>query len=163
MRNRREWVAFCLSLGGCWEDYPFDEEWTVMRHRGNRRSFAFFYERGGTLWVNCKCPPEEGDFLRAHVPGFFPGLPHEQDPLGHGGAGRARGRKRGRAGNPAVLRPDPAAVVRNFPAKKPPASSECCPGACVCLAYAAFAWLSSFSTAASLTQRQRTSAAFSRS
>ena len=72
MRSRREWVAFCLSLGGCWEDYPFDEEWTVMRHRGNRRSFAFFYERGGTLWVNCKCPPEEGDFLRAHVPGFFP-------------------------------------------------------------------------------------------
>jgi predicted DNA-binding protein (MmcQ/YjbR family) len=70
--GRREWIEFCLSLGNCYEDYPFDEEWALIRHRENRRAFAFLYERNGKLWVNLKCRPEEGDFLRAHVSGFFP-------------------------------------------------------------------------------------------
>ena len=35
-----------------------------MRHRTNRKSFAFIYERHGKLCVNLKCKPLEADFLR---------------------------------------------------------------------------------------------------
>ena len=31
--GRTEWIAYCLTLPGSYEDYPFGEEWTVMRHR----------------------------------------------------------------------------------------------------------------------------------
>ena len=47
-----------------YEDYPFDENWTAMRHGGNKKSFAFIYERNGKLCVNLKCEPSEADILR---------------------------------------------------------------------------------------------------
>ncbi len=31
MRTRQEAIQYCLSLGGCYEDYPFrDPNWTVI-------------------------------------------------------------------------------------------------------------------------------------
>ena len=38
--KREDWVAFCRTLPGRYEEYPFGEEWTVMRHRENQKSFA---------------------------------------------------------------------------------------------------------------------------
>ena len=67
--TRRELIDFCLTFPAAYEDYPFDDvaddsAWTVMRHRTNRKSFAFIYERHGRLCVNLKCKPLEADFLR---------------------------------------------------------------------------------------------------
>ena len=59
------------AFAAAYEDYPFDdglvssESWTAMRHRGNLKTFAFIFERGGVLTVNLKCRPMEADFLRS--------------------------------------------------------------------------------------------------
>lgn len=67
--TRQEIICYCLSLPLTYEDYPFDNiadagAWTVMRHKGNKKSFALIYERNGELCVNLKCDPFEADFLR---------------------------------------------------------------------------------------------------
>ena len=67
--TRQELIDFCLTFPAAYEDYPFDDimdagAWTVMRHRFNKKSFAFIYERNGKLCVNLKCEPLEADFLR---------------------------------------------------------------------------------------------------
>ena len=67
--TRRELIDYCLTFPAAYEDYPFDDvadetAWTVMRHRTNKKGFAFIYERGGHLCVNLKCDPFEADFLR---------------------------------------------------------------------------------------------------
>lgn len=74
MRTREEVVAACLALGGCYEDYPFnDPNWTVMRHHGNRRSFAFICMREGNIWVNLKAEPMWGEHWRRTYPAVRPG------------------------------------------------------------------------------------------
>ncbi|MDR2712907.1 MAG: MmcQ/YjbR family DNA-binding protein [Clostridiales bacterium] len=65
----QELIDFCLTFPAAYEDYPFDEmtgdgAWAVMRHRTNKKSFAFIYERNGKLCINLKCEPVETDFLR---------------------------------------------------------------------------------------------------
>ena len=78
--TRRELIDLCLSYPGAYEDYPFDGiassaadggSWAVLRHRGNKKSFALVFERGG-LCVNLKCEPMRADFLRGALPGVTP-------------------------------------------------------------------------------------------
>lgn len=74
--TRRETViAHCKgAFPDVWEDYPFhDSNWTVLRHRGNKKSFALVYQREGRIWVNVKCNPEWRDFWRDTYPGVIPG------------------------------------------------------------------------------------------
>ncbi len=79
--TRRDLIDLCLSRPGSYEDYPFDDftnpggagtSWTVIRHRGNKKSFAFIFERDG-LCINLKCEPMRADFLRGAFPGVTPG------------------------------------------------------------------------------------------
>lgn len=75
--TRRELIEACLTFPDAYEDYPFDEGgapddvWTVMRHRGSRRCFAFIFQRDG-LCVNLKCEPMESDLLRRAFRGVAP-------------------------------------------------------------------------------------------
>ena len=78
--TRRELIDLCLGYPGSYEDYPFDDftnaggdgtSWTVMRHRGNKKSFALIFERDG-LCINLKCEPMRADFLRSALPGVMP-------------------------------------------------------------------------------------------
>lgn len=67
--TRQEIIDYCMTFPAAYEDYPFDDipnsgAWTVMRHRVNKKSFAFIYERNGKLCVNLKCDPIEAEFLR---------------------------------------------------------------------------------------------------
>jgi len=76
-RTRKKLIAFCLTLPGAYEDYPFDGitdpgAWTVMRHRANKKSFALFFEMDGKLCANLKCDPFEADFLRQVFKGVTP-------------------------------------------------------------------------------------------
>ena len=65
MKTRKEAIAFCRSFAGVYEDYPFhDDNWTVMRHTKNKKTFAFIYERNGCTWINVKVDPEWRDFWR---------------------------------------------------------------------------------------------------
>lgn len=70
--QRAGWTAFCLTYAGAYEDYPFDDQWTAVRCRGNEKSFAFLFVRQGRLWMNLKCAPEESDFLRRVYPSVLP-------------------------------------------------------------------------------------------
>lgn len=81
MTTREEAVAACLELPGAYEDYPFhDDNWTVLRHRGNRKIFAMVFERQGRIWINVKAEPMQGDFWRrafsAVVPAYHMNKEH---------------------------------------------------------------------------------------
>ena len=74
VKTREDAVAACMTLGGCYEDYPFDDpNWTVMRHCGSRRSFALIFEREGRIWVNVKAEPMWGEHWRRTYPAVVQG------------------------------------------------------------------------------------------
>ena len=63
----------CLGYADAYEDYPFhDSNWTVMRHKTNRKSFAYIFEHAGCIWINVKCDPMDGDFLKSAYPAIVP-------------------------------------------------------------------------------------------
>ncbi len=65
MFERKDAIAFCNTLKHVYEDYPFrDPNWTVMRHKENRKVFAWIYEKDDHIWINVKCDPEWRDFWR---------------------------------------------------------------------------------------------------
>ena len=69
MKTREDVIKFCKTFKNAYEDYPFhDPNWTVMRHRENKRVFAWIFEREGKIWVNVKCDPEWIDFWRKAFP-----------------------------------------------------------------------------------------------
>ena len=44
MKTKKDLITYCLTYKDVYEDYPFrDHEWTVIRHRGNKRVFAWIY------------------------------------------------------------------------------------------------------------------------
>ena len=45
--TKKEIIELCLKLPNTYEDYPFDLEYTVIRHRDNRKIFCYgiFNER----------------------------------------------------------------------------------------------------------------------
>jgi len=58
-------IDFCLTLPGVFEDTPFhDKRQIAIRHKSNRKSFAFIYEYNGRLCVNIKCDPTEAVIFR---------------------------------------------------------------------------------------------------
>lgn len=75
LTNRQAIVEFCKSLSeDVFEDYPFDDgNWTVMRHKSNKKGFAFLYEYQGQLQVNVKCDPEWTGFWRSAFEAVTPG------------------------------------------------------------------------------------------
>ena len=76
--TRQEIIDFCLTLPGAVEEYPFDDvidesAWTAMRHRANKKCFAFITVHNGRLIANLKCDPMEADFLRQAFVDVTPG------------------------------------------------------------------------------------------
>lgn len=74
LTDRAAVLEFCKSLGEeVYEDYPFnDGNWAVMRHRSNKKGFAFLYEHLGHLQVNVKCAPEWTGFWRGSFESVLP-------------------------------------------------------------------------------------------
>ena len=65
MITREEYLKMALTLGDVYRDSPFsDENWVLVRHRANKRAFAFTYVREGVLRVNLKLPPDWREFFR---------------------------------------------------------------------------------------------------
>lgn len=73
--TKRELCDYCLTYPGSYEDYPFpdDIEWALIRHSGNKKTFACIYEKDNRLMVNLKCEPMEADFLRSVYKDVIPG------------------------------------------------------------------------------------------
>ena len=74
METKSDLITYCLTYKDVYEDYPFrDHEWTVIRHRGNKRVFAWIYRREGQVCINLKCAPEWIEFWRKAYSGVRPG------------------------------------------------------------------------------------------
>lgn len=59
MKTRKDAVDFCLTFKDVYEDHPFsDQNWTLMRHKANSKSFATIYQHEGNIWINVKCSPD---------------------------------------------------------------------------------------------------------
>ena len=66
MKSREEVIKFCMSLKDVYEDYPFhDDNWCVMRHKKNNKTFALIYDKDGYVWINVKCDPEWREIWRS--------------------------------------------------------------------------------------------------
>lgn len=58
MESRKEAIDFCLRLENTYEDYPFrDKNWTVIRHKENKKVFAWIFEKDERIWINVKAEP----------------------------------------------------------------------------------------------------------
>lgn len=65
MTQRKEVIEYCAAFPNIYEDYPFhDPNWCVMRHKKNRKVFAWIFEKDGYIWVNVKCDPQWRQFWR---------------------------------------------------------------------------------------------------
>ena len=73
MKTRKSVIKFCFSLPDVFEDYPFhDANWTVMRHKRNRKTFALIFEKDGHIWVNVKRDINRIDFYRDEYESVIP-------------------------------------------------------------------------------------------
>ena len=65
MREKKEAIAYCLTFDKVYEDYPFhDPNWCVIRHKENKKVFAWIFDKDGYVWVNVKCERQWRDFWR---------------------------------------------------------------------------------------------------
>ena len=72
MQSREEAAKFCQTFEDVYIDYPFDDNWVAARHKGNKKCFAFIFERNGRIWVNVKCDPEWCDLWRTEYASVLP-------------------------------------------------------------------------------------------
>ena len=74
MKTKKDLITYCLTYKDVYEDYPFrDHEWAVIRHRNNKKVFAWIYSRNGEVCINLKCSPEWIEFWRKTYEGVRPG------------------------------------------------------------------------------------------
>lgn len=71
--TKKEIIDYCLTRADSYEDYPFGVDWTVIRHKSNKKSFALIYEHCNNLCINLKCEPQRSEFLRSIKHGITPG------------------------------------------------------------------------------------------
>lgn len=58
-------INYCLSFKHVYKDYPFsDPNWCVIRHKENKKVFAWIFEKDNHVWVNVKCDKEWISFWR---------------------------------------------------------------------------------------------------
>ncbi|WP_347561838.1 hypothetical protein [Clostridium sp. E02] len=50
MKTRAEAIAFCMKQTETYEDRPFhDSNWSLIRHKGNKKVFAWIFEKDGNI------------------------------------------------------------------------------------------------------------------
>lgn len=57
MKTPQEAVTACLTLPGVYEDHPFGDDTTVIRHGANKKSAAFVLRQGDVWMLNVKADP----------------------------------------------------------------------------------------------------------
>jgi Uncharacterized protein conserved in bacteria len=73
MVSKKKLIEFCLTLDNVYEDYPFhDDNWCVIRHRRNKKIFAWIFYKDNNVWINVKCDPEWIDFWRQAFESIVP-------------------------------------------------------------------------------------------
>lgn len=58
MKSRQEAIDYCMAYDNVYADHPFkDDNWTLIRHQHNKKTFAWIFEREDRIWINVKCEP----------------------------------------------------------------------------------------------------------
>ena len=72
--SREEILAYGLSFPDTWQDAPFhDDNWQLVRYKGNRKAFLWTYEKDGYLCLNVKAEPGKAFFWREIYASVRPG------------------------------------------------------------------------------------------
>jgi predicted DNA-binding protein (MmcQ/YjbR family) len=73
MEDKQSAVAYCLTYQDVYRDEPFhDPNWTVIRHKGNHKVFAWIFGREGHTWINVKVDPEWREVRRKAYASVLP-------------------------------------------------------------------------------------------
>lgn len=71
---RNEILAYGLSFPDTYQDAPFhDNNWQLVRVKGNKKAFLWTYERDGYININVKVSPEWRDLWRSTYDSVIPG------------------------------------------------------------------------------------------
>ena len=74
MRTREEALSYGLSFPDTYQDAPFhDENWQLVRYKGNKKAFLWTYERDGFINLNVKVEPDKVFFWRDIYESVMPG------------------------------------------------------------------------------------------
>ena len=74
MRTREEALSYALSFPDTYQDAPFhDENWQLVRYKGNKKAFLWTYEREGFINLNVKVEPDKAFFWRDIYESVMPG------------------------------------------------------------------------------------------
>jgi len=71
--TKQDLITHCLTYPAAYEDYPFDNDTTLIRHTSNRKMFALVDHLNGRLHITLKCEPMKADFLRSIYKDIIPG------------------------------------------------------------------------------------------
>ncbi len=78
--TREQALEYGLSFHDTYQDMPFrDENWQLVRYRGNKRAFLWVYEKDGHVNLNVKADPEKAFFWRDLYRGVLPGYHQNKD------------------------------------------------------------------------------------
>ena len=74
MKTRTQALEYGLSFPDTYQDAPFrDDNWQLVRYRGNGKAFLWTYEKDGFINLNVKVDPEKAFFWRDVYPSVIPG------------------------------------------------------------------------------------------
>jgi O-6-methylguanine DNA methyltransferase len=74
MNTRKEALEYGLSFPNTYKEAPFhDDNWQLVRVKGNKKAFLWTYERNGYINLNVKVNPEWRDFWRSTYKSVIPG------------------------------------------------------------------------------------------
>ncbi len=74
MTTREQALQYGLSFPDTYQDAPFhDDNWQLVRYKGNRKAFLWTYEKDGHINLNVKAEPEKAHFWRGVYASVIPG------------------------------------------------------------------------------------------
>ena len=80
MTTREEALAYGLSFPDTYQDAPFhDQNWQLVRYKGNKKAFLWTYEKDGYVNLNVKVAPNKAYFWRQIYRSVIPGYHQNKD------------------------------------------------------------------------------------
>ena len=81
MKTREQALEFGLSFPDTYQDAPFhDENWQLVRYKGNKKAFLWTYEKDGYVNLNVKVDPDKAffwrDIYKSVIPGYHQNKEH---------------------------------------------------------------------------------------
>jgi len=78
--GRQQALDFGLSFPDTYQDAPFhDDNWQLVRYKGNKKAFLWTYEKNGFINLNVKVDPDKALFWRDMYQSVVPGYHLNKD------------------------------------------------------------------------------------